>query len=132
MKKATGLSIIIGIIILLLIALTLPRYEHSLNFFDFKWVLIYSTLLSVLYFLFGILIETERIIKIYSMKVLRVNWSLLGFVVILLSLVFVPIPYWLATFPHNFFFVFITRVEVQVIFSVLAGILFVRAFDKGN
>jgi len=72
-KKTTVLSIIIGIIILMLIALILPKYEEVLDFFNVKWILIYSILLSVLYFLFGILIETKRVIKVFSKKV-RVNW----------------------------------------------------------
>ncbi len=60
-----------------------------LDFFNVKWILIYSILLSVLYFVFGILIETKRVIKVFSKKV-RVNWLQFSFVVILILLVFVP------------------------------------------
>ncbi|UCZ51485.1 hypothetical protein LGQ02_11410 [Bacillus shivajii] len=131
MKKAAVFSSIIGIIILMLIALILPKYEQTVDFFNIRWVLIYSILLSVLYFLFGILIETKRVIKVFSKRV-RVNWLLLSFVVILLLLVFIPAPYWLTRFPNNFFSSFIFRIEIQVILNVLAGILFIRSFDKEN
>ncbi|RKL65882.1 hypothetical protein CR203_18710 [Salipaludibacillus neizhouensis] len=129
MKKTTVLSIIIGIIILMLIGLILPKYEEMLDFFNVKWILIYSILLSLLYFLFGILIETKRLIKVFSKKV-RVNWLQFSFVVILILLVFVPTAYWLMLFPHNFLISFISKLEIQVILNVLAGILFVRSFYK--
>ncbi|WP_223292457.1 hypothetical protein, partial [Salipaludibacillus neizhouensis] len=109
--------------------LILPKYEEMLDFFNVKWILIYSILLSVLYFLFGILIETKRVIKVFSKKI-RINWLQFSFVVILILLVFVPTQYWLILFPHNFLISFISRLEIQVILNVLAGILFVRSFDK--
>ena len=129
MKKATGLSIIFGIIILMLIVLILPEHKEMLHSFNVKWILIYSILLSVLYFLFGILIEIKRVIKVFSKKV-RVNWLQFSFVVILILIVFVPAQYWFLLFPNEFLLSFIFRIEVQVILNVLAGILFVRSFDK--
>lgn len=131
MKKTTVLTTIIGIIILMLIALILPKYKEVLDFFNVKWILIYSILLSVLYFLFGILIETSRVIKVLSKNV-RVNWFQFSFVFILILLVFVPAQYWLLLIPNKFLFSFFFRIEVQVILNVLAGILFVRSFDKEN
>ncbi|MCT8138770.1 hypothetical protein H1D32_14110 [Anaerobacillus sp. CMMVII] len=131
MKKTTVFSSIIGIVILTLIALILPKYEQTVVFFNIRWVLIYSFLLSVLYLLFGILIETKRLIKVFAERV-RVNCLLLSFVVILFLLFFIPAPYWLTLLPNNFFFSFIFRIEIQVILNVLAGILFIRSFDKEN
>jgi len=115
----------------MLIALTLPKHQEMLYSYNVKWILIYSILLSVLYFLFGILIETKRVIKAFSKKV-RVNWLQFSFVVILILIVFVPAQYWFTLFPNKFLLSFIFRIEVQVILNVLAGILFVRSFDKEN
>ncbi len=113
----------------MLISLILPKYEEMLHFFNAKWFLIYSILLSVLYFLFGILIETKRVIKAFS-KNISVNWLQFSFVVILILIVFVPAQYWYTLFPNKFLLSFIFRIEVQVILNVLAGILFVRSFDN--
>ncbi|WP_416150081.1 hypothetical protein ACM26V_03525 [Salipaludibacillus sp. HK11] len=131
MKKTTVFSIIIGIIILILIALILPKHNEMLHFFNVKWLLIYSILLSVLYFLFGVLIETKRVIQTFSKKIeIKVNWFQLSFVFILIILVFVPAQYWFLLFPNQFALSFIFRIEIQVILNVLAGILFVRSFEK--
>ncbi|MFB4165752.1 hypothetical protein ACE1TI_18600 [Alteribacillus sp. JSM 102045] len=133
LKRTKLLTVIIsGIITLMLIALIIPKYEQMLDFYNVKWILIYSIILSMLYFIFGMLIETKRLIKVFSKK-LSVNWLHISFVILLLLIIFIPVPYWLLLLPNNFFllnFIFVN--EVQVILNILAGILFVRAFENNS
>ncbi|PYZ92565.1 hypothetical protein CR194_12915 [Salipaludibacillus keqinensis] len=131
MKKTTVVPIISGIIILILIALILPEQREMLHFGDVTWILIYSILLSLLYFLFGMLIEIKRAIQVFSKKV-KVHWLQFSFVVVLILFVFVPPQYLYTLFPFQFSLNFVLRNEIQVILNVLAGILFVRSFYHEN
>ncbi|MDQ0160860.1 FlaA1/EpsC-like NDP-sugar epimerase [Alkalibacillus salilacus] len=125
-------TVLVSIICLILIALILPEYKENLNYYDVEWIWIYSVILSILFFLFGILIEGQRLVQVFTEKT-EINWIRLCLVSILIILVFIPTPYWTMFLPNNIFLLnFMFQNEILAILNVLAGILFVRSFNIKN
>lgn len=129
MKKSTIFAVILGITMILLIAEILPKYLDAITFFRTKWMFIYAFLLNLLYLSFGMLIEYKKIMRIFTSKTRSINWYLFSFTILLIVVLFIPVPYLLlAHFSPNYFISYLLGKEVSTMLKVLAGILLVRSF----
>lgn len=131
--KKIGLVRTIGSIVLLCLAVNfIPKYKEFAEFGDINGMLIFGILLGIIYFLFGILLEVERIVELIKKRTYKLNWIKLTTILILILLLSIPITKWILWFGIDFPYPYVPFIypEIKAILTVVSGILLVRSYEK--
>ncbi|WP_156289910.1 hypothetical protein [Oceanobacillus salinisoli] len=132
MNKLSVLRIIGSVILLLLAVYFIPEYKEFAEFGNVEGMLVYGTLLGIIYFLFGIVLESERIVELIKARTYKINQGKFITMLILILLISIPISNWILWFGLGFPYPYIPFIypEIKAILTVVSGILFVRSFEK--
>ncbi len=128
-----GLVRILSSVVLLFLAVFLNQtYKEFAVNMDINGIFIIGTLLGFLYFLFGIVMELERLIEVIKKRTYKLNWGKFMTFFILISLLSIPIQNWVMWFGVGFPLPYIPFIypEIKAILTVFSGILLVRSFEK--
>ncbi|WP_407270728.1 hypothetical protein [Radiobacillus sp. PE A8.2] len=122
---------VIGIILLMVISLVLKEYKVVLNYSG-EGMILYGLLISFLYLLFGILIESEKVKKIIALKKVKVDCAKAVLTLILIIFSTIPFGSWILWFGIDGFNAInpLRSLEIRAIMGVLAGILLVRSLSE--
>jgi hypothetical protein len=123
----------IGSVVLLFLAVYfIPKYKEFAEFGDVNGMLIFGTLLGIIYFLFGIVLEGERLVELIKERTYKLNWGKLITLLILISLLSIPVSRWIMWFGLGFPNPYIPFIypEIKAILTVVSGILLVRSFER--
>jgi hypothetical protein len=106
------------------------QIDFAAEYSHMKPFTFYNTLLSVIYILFGFLIDLKRLIYLVKNKKFFINWILLIPTIILIGLVSIPINQWILWFGLDIPIPFLPFVfsELRAILTVIAGVMMVRSF----
>ncbi|MGM0885184.1 MAG: hypothetical protein ACQEXQ_29590 [Bacillota bacterium] len=88
--------------------------------------------MSVLFFIFGILIEWKALYRVIKGKI-NVRWQLFIFAIILAILTFIPSLYWVQWFGlgNPFYIDILWKSDIRALLTVFSGILLIRSMgDK--
>ncbi|RCW76813.1 hypothetical protein [Saliterribacillus persicus] len=130
MDKVNISKILGGLCVLVLLVLIIPKYNYLENVSGESELLFFG--IGILYFLFGVLLELDKLLGVLTSRKLRFNWSILIPTVILTLLVFIPTTNWIkwfgtgSHFPYNPFI----YSELRAILTVVCGIIFIRSFER--
>jgi len=128
-KKILGIASVLGGMLLILYLMDITYVElkkaagrNSENMFRFSYFM------SLLGFLFGVLIEWKGVKRLLQKK-LNPNWWLLLIAIILTCLSFIPRVYWISWFGavSPFYIDMFLYAERNLMLTVLSGILFIRS-----
>jgi hypothetical protein len=121
---------LIGLVLIFLVVYSNKQIDIAAEYSHMEPVIFYNTLLSVIYFLFGFLIDLKRLIHLAKTKKFFINWTLLIPTIILIGLVSIPISQWILWFGLDIPILFLPFIfsELRAILTVIAGVMMVRSF----
>jgi hypothetical protein len=122
---------IIGFVLIFVVVYSNKQIDSAAEYMDMKILVFYNTLLSVIYLLFGLLIDLNRLIHLAKTKKFFINWILLILTVTFIGLVLIPIQRWIFWFGLDIPYPFLPFVfpELRAILTVIAGVMLIRSFN---
>ncbi|MCT2536461.1 hypothetical protein NC661_03620 [Aquibacillus koreensis] len=129
MDRTKMIQIMVSITLLGIAIAIFPRYNELVDMGNMNQAFSYSLTLGIIYFLFGILIELDRLLH---NKTFEIRWGALIPSIIIIALVSIPTSRWILWFGVGFPYPYNPFVypELKAIATVVAGILFVRGIKQ--
>lgn len=123
----------IGIVCIILLLWIFPLYENAQITMNVSLANSLFVVQTMIFVLLGVLLEGGRARKIVTEKSWNVNRRLLTLIIMLIILLLIP-PYYWALLGGSIYNVNNPLIypELRVFFSILAGVLLVRALDKNQ
>jgi hypothetical protein len=129
LKKSTVICTLLGIVIILTIGVITSETERLFKMM-YPTAIYYWFLIKLLYLLFGMVIEGNKIAFILNNRIFKINWLLFSLTLILIGLSLSSpwlIPWFGLGFPFRFNPFLVS--EINAALTVFAGILLVRSFN---
>jgi hypothetical protein len=125
------LKIIVGVVLLVSAFLVQKEFDELAKMMD-RSAIFYDVLQSILYILFGILVEFERLKKIFVNKEFKIDLIRIILTLALFIFAFLPAGLWILWFGIGGLMSFnpLLNVEIKAILTVLLGILLIRSFHR--
>jgi hypothetical protein len=125
------LKLILGIVLLVPAFLVQKEFDELAKMLD-RSAIFYDILQSILYILFGILVEFERLKKIIVNKEFKIDLNSIILTSVLFIFALVPAGLWILWFGIGGLMSFnpLLSVEIKAILTVLLGILLIRSFHR--